>query len=307
VYIEGWHWIDALYMTIITLATIGYGETHPLSMQGRVFTIFLIAGGMGLILYIASEFAQFVVEGGIVGILRRRKMERKVKQLTHHYILCGLGRYGRYILDELRRTRREVVVVEHDRDKVTELITQGICAIAGDAAHDDTLLEAGITQASGLVSALSEDKDNLFVVITARGLNPTIRIVARVNDVTTAEKFRRSGADAVVSAPFIGGLRMASELIRPETTNFLDTMLRDHSDLRVDQVAISSQSPFCGQPISACLPLQERNVLLVALKRKNSPEYLFHPPLTMPIIPGDVFILLGSADEQKLLRKQLEV
>jgi len=174
VYIEGWHWIDALYMTIITLATIGYGETHPLSMQGRVFTIFLIAGGMGLILYIASEFAQFVVEGGIVGILRRRKMERKVKQLTHHYILCGLGRYGRYILDELRRTRREVVVVEHDRDKVTELITQGICAIAGDAAHDDTLLEAGINQASGLVSALSEDKDNLFVVITARGLNPTI-------------------------------------------------------------------------------------------------------------------------------------
>jgi len=128
-----------------------------------------------------------------------------------------------------------------------------------------------------------------------------------VNDVTTAEKFRRSGADTVVSAPFIGGLRMASELIRPETTNFLDTMLRDHSDLRVDQVAISPQSPFCGQPISACLPLQERNVLLVALKRKNSPEYLFHPPLTMPIIPGDVFILLGSADEQKLLRKQLEV
>jgi voltage-gated potassium channel len=182
-FIEQWSIFDSLYMTVITLATVGYGETHPLTTQGRVFTIFLILGGMGIILYGISEITQFIVQGGIGGILRRRKMERTIKKITQHYILCGAGKNGHYVLEELARTKRKVVVVEKDPKKIPMLLDRGIPTIEGDASSDDVLRAAGIDRAVGLVTTLPEDKDNLFVVITARGLNPKLRIVAKVDDV----------------------------------------------------------------------------------------------------------------------------
>lgn len=178
-WIEGWSFFDSLYMTVITLATVGYGETHPLSQTGRLFTIFLILGGMGILLYAITEITAFLVEGEMHGFLRRRKMEKNIQRLSDHYIICGGGRSGQYILDELLKTKRDCVVIEKDPVKARILSEKSIPVIEGDATEDSILISAGIDRAQGLASALPTDKDNLFTVITARGLNPKLRIVSK--------------------------------------------------------------------------------------------------------------------------------
>ena len=305
-FIEGWSLFDSLYMSVITLATVGYGETHPLTTAGRVFTIFLILGGMGIILYGISEITQFIVQGGIGGILRRRKMERTIKKISHHYILCGAGKNGHYVLEELIRTKRKVVAVEKDPQKVQTLINRGIPTIEGDASNDDVLRSAGIDRAIGLVSTLPEDKDNLFVVITARGLNPNLRIVAKVDDIEVREKFFRSGANSAVSAPYIGGLRMASELIRPDTTTFLDSMMRDSSALRVDEVKIGSATNYRGKTIESCDVLSSSDVVLVSMRRGiDERDFIFNPPPSTIINTGDTLIVIGNPEQLEILRAKL--
>jgi voltage-gated potassium channel len=305
-FIEGWSLFDSLYMSVITLATVGYGETHPLTIAGRVFTIFLILGGMGIILYGISELTQFIVQGGIAGILRRRKMERTIKKISHHYILCGAGKNGHYVLEELIRTKRKVVAVEKDAKKVQALIDRGIPTIEGDASNDNILRSAGIDRAIGLVSTLPEDKDNLFVVITARGLNPKLRIVAKVDDIEVREKFFRSGADSAVSAPYIGGLRMASELIRPDTTTFLDSMMRDSSVLRVDEVKIGSTTTYRGKSIESYDVLDASGVVLVSMRRgKDERDFLFNPPPSTIVDAGDTLIVIGNPEQLETLRSKL--
>jgi voltage-gated potassium channel len=305
-FIEGWSLFDSLYMSVITLATVGYSETHPLTIPGRVFTIFLILGGMGIILYGISEITQFIVQGGIGGILRRRKMERTIKKISHHYILCGAGKNGHYVLEELIRTKRKVVVVEKDPKKVQTLINRGIPTIEGDASSDNVLHSAGIDRAIGLVSTLPEDKDNLFVVITARGLNPKLRIVAKVDDIEVREKFFRSGANSAVSAPYIGGLRMASELIRPDTTTFLDSMMRDSSALRVDEVKIGSTTSYRGKTIESCDVLASSDVVLVSMRRgMDERDFIFNPPPSTIINTGDTLIFIGNPEQLEILRAKL--
>jgi len=305
-FIEQWSLFDSLYMTVITLATVGYGEVHPLSTVGRVFTIFLIFIGMGIILYGISEITQFIVQGGIGGIFRRRKMERTIKKISQHYILCGAGKNGHYVLEELARTKRKVVVVEKDPKKIQPLLDRGIPIIEGDASNDDVLRAAGIDHAIGLVTTLPEDKDNLFVVITARGLNPKLRIVAKVDDVEVREKFFRSGANSAVSAPYIGGLRMASELIRPDTTTFLDSMMRDNSTLRVDEVKIGSTTSYCGKSIKNCDVLASSGVVLVSIRQGAvKQEYIFNPPPSTILNHGDTLIVIGNPDQLAKLRAKL--
>jgi voltage-gated potassium channel len=305
-FIEGWSLFDSLYMTVITLATVGYGETHPLSFAGRVFTLFLILGGMGIILFGVSELTQFIVQGGIGGILRRRKMERTIKKISNHYILCGAGKNGHYILEELIRTKRKVVAVEKDPTKVQDLINRNIPTVEGDASHDSVLRSAGIDRATGLVSTLPEDKDNLFVVITARGLNPKLRIVAKVDDIEVREKFFRSGANSAVSAPYIGGLRMASELIRPDTTTFLDSMMRDNSSLRVDEVKIGPTTTYRGKSIKQCDVLASSDIVLVSMRREiDAKEFIFNPPPNTVMNTGDTLIIIGHPEQLENLRAKL--
>jgi voltage-gated potassium channel len=305
-FIEGWSLFDSLYMSVITLATVGYGETHPLTIPGRVFTIFLILGGMGIILYGISEITQFIVQGGIGGILRRRKMERHIKKISNHYVLCGAGKNGHYVLEELIRTKRKVVAVEKDPKKVQTLINRGIPTIEGDASNDDVLRSAGIDRAIGLVSTLPEDKDNLFVVITARGLNSKLRIVAKVDDIEVREKFFRSGADSAVSAPFIGGLRMASELIRPDTTTFLDSMMRDNSSLRVDEVKIGPTTNYRGKSIKSCDVLASSDIVLVSMRRGiDERDFIFNPPPHTILDTGDTLIVIGNPEQLEVLRAKL--
>ena len=304
--IEGWSLFDSLYMSVITLATVGYGETHPLSFAGRVFTLFLILGGMGIILFGVSELTQFIVQGGIGGILRRRKMERTIKKISNHYILCGAGKNGHYVLEELIRTKRKVVAVEKDPKKVQDLINRGVPTVEGDASHDSVLRSAGIDHATGLVSTLPEDKDNLFVVITARGLNPNLRIVAKVDDIEVREKFFRSGANSAVSAPYIGGLRMASELIRPDTTTFLDSMMRDNSSLRVDEVKIGPTTTYRGKSINHCDVLASSDIVLVSMRREiDGKGFIFNPPPNTVMNTGDTLIIIGNPEQLENLRAKL--
>jgi len=278
---------------------------HKVLFIISTFTIFLIMGGMGIILFGVSEVTQFIVEGGIGGIVRRRKMERLTNKITGHYILCGAGKNGQHVLEEIVRTRRKVVVVEQESKKVKELIEREIPAIEGDASDDSVLRAAGIDRALGLVTALPEDKDNLFVVITARGLNPKLRIIAKLGDIGVREKFLRSGADAVVSASAIGGLRMASELMRPETTSFLDTMLRDDSGLRVDQASVSPHSPYVGKALRSCDAFETAGVVLVSLMRGHSGPTVFNPPPETVLAPHDIFVVIGTPEQLAKLRSKL--
>lgn len=304
-YIEGWPLFDALYMTVITLATVGYGETHPLTLGGRAFTIFLILGGMSIIFYALTEITTFVVEGEMTGILRRRRMNRHITKLKNHYILCGAGKSGSHVLNELRKTGRNCVVIEKDPEKVKHLLSEHVPVVEGEATEDLILQSAGIERAAGLVTALPTDKDNLFVVITARGLNPKIRIVSKVDEIAAREKFLRSGADTAVSATFIGGMRMASELIRPATVSFLDKMLYGTPSLRVEEVSIAPSSKYIGSTIEKCDPLRLSGVVLVSMKDDSKAGFRFNPPRDTRLKSGDTLIIIGDRDQLDQLRRGL--
>jgi voltage-gated potassium channel len=300
-WIEKWSLFDSFYMTVITVATIGYGEVHTLSSAGRVFTVVLVFMGIGAIAYGMSEMSRFILEGEMTGLIRKRNMEKRISKLTEHYILCGCDRTGRHVLEELVRTQRPCVVVEKDPNKLQKLLEEGIPVVEGDADDDVVLRAAGIERARGLVAALPTDPDNLFVVFSARGLNPKLRIVAKVNDVHAREKFLRSGADSAISTNFIGGLRMASELIRPATVGFLDSMLRTESALRVEDVLVGAA--FAGRTIGQLDPQIRGGVVLVALR--HGEEQRFNPAAETVLRTGDTLVVIGNPDELGRLRSAL--
>ena len=305
-YLEGWSLFDSLYMTVITLATVGYGETHPLTLPGRAFTMFLILGGMSIIFYALTEITTFVVEGEMTGLIRRRRMNRQITKFKNHYILCGVGRSGSHVLNELRKTGRTCVVVEKDPLKVKTLVAEGVPVIEGEATEDVVLRSAGIERATGLVTALPSDKDNLFVVITARGLNPSLRIVSKVEEISARDKFLRSGANTAVSANFIGGMRMASELIRPATVSFLDTMLYGTPSLRVEEVTVSPTSEYVGVTIGKCEPVKSSGVVLVSIRRNDDKDgFRFNPPPDTTLQGGDVLIIIGNRSQIQELNTNL--
>lgn len=298
--LEGWSLFDSLYMTVITLATVGYGETHPLSTAGRIFTMFLILGGMGVILYGVSRITSFVVEGEMSGILRRRRMNRTISHLSHHYIVCGWGNTGSYAAEELQRTHRPCVVVDNDPARIKQLMEREMMYVEGDATDDKTLIAAGIHRAAGLISTLETDRDNMFVVITARGLNPTFSIVSKINDVASRDKFLRGGANVVISSDFIGGLRMVSELVRPGATSFLDTMLRDNSALRVEDVQVGLQSKFVNRPLGSCDAFSISGVLLVSMKQGGT--FHFNPPPETILQGGETLVVIGNPEQLQTVR-----
>ena len=230
-------------------------------------------------------------------------MNRTIGRLSNHYIVCGWGNTGYYAVEELHRTRRPCVVVEKDPSKVKQLAEREMMFIEGDATNDATLLAAGIQRAAGLVSTLPADRDNMFVVITARGLNPTFGIVSKIKDISSRDKFIRGGANIVISSDFIGGLRMVSELVRPGATSFLDTMLRDNSALRVEDVEVGPQSRFVKKPISSCDAFAKEGVLLVSIKRGDS--FHFNPPPTTILHGGDTLVVIGNPGQLKSVRTAL--
>ncbi len=294
--------VDCLYMTIITVATIGYGEIIDMSHSpaGRIFTMFIAVSGIGTATYILTNLTAFMVEGELSEAFRRRKMEKVIGKLKGHYIVCGVEGVGFYVLNELCDTRRPYVAVDVDREKIDKTL-ESLCNqlfIVGDATDSDTLVEAGIGEAKGLFAVTGDDNQNLVISLTAKQLNADVRVVARCRDLRNVEKMKKAGADAVVSPTFIGGLRMASEMVRSTVVSFLDTMLRDREkNLRIEEFMVPKA--FAGRPIAEMSWKEHPNTLLLAVKAEGG--WLYNPPIDYILKLGDALIFMTTPEERDRL------
>lgn len=303
--VEGWSFSDGLYMTVITVGTIGYGETNPLTPPGRVYTMLLILFSTGVMVYATSSLTAIIVEGEIQNLFARRKLKRMIARMQGHFLVCGDSTIGQHIVEELSRTGQPFIVIDRNAEKIARLSEAGIAAIQGDATLDATLREAGIERAAGLVTCLHTDADNLFVVLTARRLNTGLRIIAKALEPGSREKLQQVGADGVVMPEAIGGLRMASELIRPHVVSFLDVMLRAKDQtIRVEEVPVSSSTHCAGKTLAQCGLDNLRNASLVAVSRPGS-GYQFNPPGSWQLQSEDVLILLGETSAIADFRQSL--
>ena len=303
--IEGWAVLDALYMTVITLASVGFMEVHPLSPAGRIFTISLILGGTGMLIYGISTFTALIVEGELTNVLRRRNMQKKIDHLKGHYIVCGADQTGRYVIEELVKTKLDFIVIEKDREKIKQLEDQSIFFVEGDATHNAILQTAGIQTAKGLITALHSDAENLLVVFTAKKLNPDLKVISKAVEEESEQKIRMAGADGVVMPNFIGGLRMVSAMTRPSVVTFLDTMLRSQDKtIRVEEVEIFPGSPFIDRTIGETGIHGIQGVTLVAIRDKSNEDYLFNPPGSRVLTANDLMIVMGDIDRIHELRER---
>ncbi|MHB9024163.1 MAG: potassium channel family protein [Armatimonadota bacterium] len=306
--IERWNFFDALYMTIITIASVGYGETHPLSDAGRAFTMLLILGGAGVLVFTFSTVTAVIVEGELSDVLRRRRMQQKIEKMCGHYVICGAGRMGQYIINELGKTRQNFVVIEKDPERVAALESAAIPCVQGDATHEAVLEAAGIKCACGLVAVLHSDADNMLLVLTARGLHHDLRIIAQALEPETEPKLRRAGASGVVLPHSIGGMRMASELIRPNVVTFLDLMLRSKdATIRVDEITIPHDSSVNGQQLTESGLLDVEGVSVVAFCEKHGSHYVFNPSCDTVLNPGSILIVMGNIELINQLKKRVQV
>jgi voltage-gated potassium channel len=294
-----WSLVNCLYQTIIGITTAGFGEIVPLGSTpwGRPFTMVLLIGGLVSVGWFATSVAAFLIEGEISGLTWRRRMDRDVKRLSGHLIVCGAGTTGIHCVRELTATRVPFVVVERSEAVAREVsAAHGCPVVVGDATHDPVLLEAGIARASGVISALTADKDNLFVTVTARALNPALRIVAKAVEAGADAKLRRAGADGVVSPNAIGGLRMVSEMVRPEVVSFLDVMMRDRDQpLRIEELPVPPGSRLAGRRVAE-LDLGAHGLLLLALRAggPGGPRTIYNPASDHRVEGGETLIVLGD-------------
>ena len=299
--------IDVLYMTIITISTIGFTEVVDMSANpaGRAFTIFIALCGIGTLAYILTNITALVVEGELRDTFRRRRMEKKARNSKKHYIVCGAGWVGSHIVNELRATQRPHVIVDLKKDNIEGVgeNTEEII-IEGDATENDTLLKAGIEQARGVFAVTGNDNHNLVISLTSKQLNPHVKVVARCNETANETKMRKAGADAVVSPGYIGGLRMASEMIRPTVVSFLDIMLRDRdSNLRVEEVAVPDS--FSGKTISDLELGKYPNTLLLAIQ--VGANWVYNPPIKHTIAPGSILIFMTTPEDRSALEKAFQI
>ena len=303
---NAWSFGDCAYFTVITITTVGFAELPHLSQVpgGHLFTSVILLSGLGVALYFVSSLTTYFVEGEFFKVRARRKMQRAIDNLSDHIIVCGVGTTGIHVVEELLATQWPVVAVDLSTphlERAREL-GHGLLTLEGDATEDATLEAAGIRRARGIVAALTDDKANLFIVVTARGLNPNLRIIAKGVDLKAAQKLRKAGADSVVNPAFIGGVRMVSEMIRPQVVEFLDLMLRDRDkNLRIEEVTVPAGSWMVGKPISEAQIRRHTNLLVVAVREAGG-QFVYNPGPETEIIAGMALIVLGETDSVQKLR-----
>ena len=290
--IEGWTFLDALYMTVITITTVGFTEVHPLSYAGRIFTIFLIIGGVGGALYILTTVGQYILEGQFGITMGRRRMKAKIAKLKEHFILCGYGRVGQEIAHVFSEERAPFVIIDNNEQQVAKAEGAGYLCLFADATSDEALKEAGIERARGLVSAVGNDTANTYITLSARGLRPDLFIAARCSSSEAESKLRRAGADRVISPYSIGGHRMAMLALRPAVVDFIDTVTyRPGRELQLENVDVASSSPLVGMTMEQVRGQFETTVLAM---RKKSGKLLANPPGEEIIEDGDRLIVIGT-------------
>lgn len=296
--------LQCLYMTVISTFTVGYGEAIPVvTPVDRVYTMLVIVLGLSTVGYGVSQMTAYVVQGELRGILERRKMDKQIKALRDHFIVCGTGEESRYVIGEMLATRRPVVAVDADEERLKKL-SDGSAApyVVGDPTDEAVLERAGIKVAAGVVCAMEHDRDNLVLAMTCRMNNPSIRIVAKCQDVKLSQRIRNAGADAVVSPQFIGGMRLVSEMVRPTVVSFLDLMLRDkEKGIRVEEVRVDAGSPLADRRLSDH-DIAESDVLVMALQEPGATTFVYGPRSDTLVAPGSTMIVLGDTEHVRRLR-----
>ena len=300
-------WLESLYMTMLTLSTIGFEEVIPVkdSRVMMAFTLSVMCLGIGSLVYFLSSLTAMVVEGDLLYRLWRRRMMRSIDELEDHVVVAGAGRSGIHAVRELRQAGTPIVVVERDADRMEHLLAEfgeDLPHLVGDALEDAMLITAGIERARGLIATLHEDRDNLFLCLSARQLKPALRIVSKVDEAASAAKFRRVGVDSVVSPARMGGDRIAHEMIQPGVTSFIDTLLGPHGEILVLELEVSQGSAVAGQSIRDSALGTRTHCLVLGIRDHGEEHYRFNPPAGVVLQPGSTLMALGDAEQLGLLR-----
>jgi voltage-gated potassium channel len=309
VVIEGWPVMDALFMTVTSITTVGYREVHELSPAGQIFTMILLLGGVGTVFYVLTLMVAGVVEGGLFVRWERRRRARMLDSLRDHFIVCGYGRMGRLIVEEFRRQGVPLVVVDRDPELAHQIIEGGGLAVAADASTEEVLLRVGIHQARGLVTAVSTDAENVYIVLSARLLRPDLYIIGRAETEDAVRKLKRAGADRVISPYQIGAQQMALTALRPAVVDFVQlatsTTSSEHLDLAIEQVKIGSNAAFAGKSIVDANLRQRFGVVIVGIQRRDG-KMDFNPAPDALMQAGDQLIVMGRSDGLKQLESMAQ-
>lgn len=293
--LESWSWLDSLYVTAETVTTVGYGDLPPRTPGGKLFAIAFMLLGVGTVLYALTVLAQSVIQSEIVEALDSRRKLKEMDKLKDHYIVCGAGRVGRRVIRQLQKENLPCVIIELDEKKVVEFESGKTPVIIGDATLEENLLKAGVDRARGLATCLAEDASNVYVVLTARGMNEKLHIVARAVEAEAEVKLIRAGASRVVSPIIIGSQSMGRALLKPAIADFMDSIVAESLDLVFEEVAVSERSPYTGKRLRETNISGELNIIVVAIRHKDG-EMLFHPAGDTKISENDLLIVVGKAE-----------
>jgi voltage-gated potassium channel len=306
-FLEDYTWLEALYMTVITLSTVGYREVRPLSPTGQIFTILLLVGGVGVVFYTAIAVAEKVVQGEFQQLFGRRRMEKKIGSLTDHYLVCGFGRIGEVVCRELASKPVPFVVVEQREERARKAEETHHCVLQGDASDEKVLAAAGVMRAKGLFAALPTDADNVFVTLTAKELNPSLFVVARADSERSERTLAHAGADKVISPYAMGGHRMAHAALRPTVVDIIELATHYQSlELQLEEIGVPPRSPCDGVTLRESGLREQLGVIVVAIKRASG-KMIFNPPADERIEAGDRLVALGEAMRLKELEQRVGV
>ncbi|HEX8844164.1 MAG TPA: potassium channel protein [Pyrinomonadaceae bacterium] len=299
-FLEGWSLFDSFYVTVQTVTTVGFGDVTPQTFAGRAFASIFMIVGVGAVLYILTSTVQRIVQSEMFTGFDERRRQREMSKLHDHFIICGAGRVGSRIINSMQSAKVPFVTIERNEPKVAELLARNLPVLVRDATLEETLREAGVERARGLAACLPDDADNVYVVLTARGLNPNLHIVARAVEEQAEEKLIRAGANRVVAPTIIGSHRMAQALMKPAVADFMDSITAENLDLGFEQLEVMPDSGYAGRKLRFTNIRSELDVVIVAIRRKNG-RMIFNPAGDAIIEAGDILIAIGKAESLKEL------